>query len=59
MAIYIIRHGQTEMNKAHVLQGRTDSPLNDRGIDEAEKAEVLGNNLLEIRRKEIPALRRE
>ena len=38
MAIYIIRHGQTEMNKAHVLQGRTDSPLNDRGIDEAEKA---------------------
>ena len=28
-------------------------------IDEAEKAEVLGNNLLEIRRKEIPALRKQ
>ena len=28
-------------------------------IDEAQKAEVLGNNLLEIRRKEIPALRKQ
>ena len=28
-------------------------------VDEAEKAEVLGRNLLELRRKEIPALRRE
>jgi cell division transport system ATP-binding protein len=28
-------------------------------IEEAEKAEALGRNLLELRRKEIPALRRE
>ena len=28
-------------------------------IDEAEKAEVLGQNLLEIRRKHIPALRKQ
>ena len=28
-------------------------------IDEAEKAEVIGNHLLEIRRKEIPALRKQ
>lgn len=28
-------------------------------IDEAEKAEVIENNLLEIRRKEIPALRKQ
>ena len=28
-------------------------------IDEAEKAEVIGQNLLEIRRKEIPALRKQ
>ena len=28
-------------------------------IEEAEKAEVLGRNLMELRRKEIPALRRE
>src|SRR3712207_9451847 len=27
--------------------------------DEAEQAEVLGRNLLELKRKEIPALRRE
>ena len=29
--IYIIRHGQTEKNKAKVLQGRSDIPLNDAG----------------------------
>ena len=28
-------------------------------IEEAEKAEALGRNLLELRRKDIPALRRE
>ena len=28
-------------------------------IDEAEKAEVLGQNLLEIRRRDIPALRKQ
>ena len=28
-------------------------------IDEAEKAEVLGQDLLEIRRKDIPALRKQ
>ena len=34
--IYIIRHGQTEKNKAKLLQGRSDLPLNDAGIREAE-----------------------
>jgi len=36
--IYIIRHGQTEMNGAHLLQGRSDSPLNENGIRQAEEA---------------------
>lgn len=36
--IYIIRHGQTVLNKAKALQGRSDHPLNDDGIAEAEKA---------------------
>lgn len=26
--IYIIRHGKTELNKANVLQGRSNYPLN-------------------------------
>ncbi len=36
--IYIIRHGQTILNKAKVLQGRSDHPLNDDGMAEAKAA---------------------
>ena len=36
--IYIIRHGQTEKNKANVLQGRSDVPLNEAGVRQAEEA---------------------
>ena len=35
--LYIIRHGQTAKNKAHVLQGRSDIPLNDTGRQQAIK----------------------
>ena len=35
--IYIIRHGQTEKNKANVLQGRSDVPLNEAGRQQAEE----------------------
>lgn len=36
--IYIIRHGKTELNKANVLQGRSNYPLNDEGIRQAVEA---------------------
>ena len=36
--IYIVRHGQTDMNSRKVLQGRSDYPLNDAGIAQAQKA---------------------
>ncbi len=36
--IYIIRHGQTELNSRHVLQGRSDAPLNETGIAQAREA---------------------
>ena len=35
--IYIIRHGKTELNKSNVLQGKSDYPLNDEGIKQAER----------------------
>ena len=35
--IYIIRHGQTELNNANVLQGRSDCPLNEYGIAQARE----------------------
>ena len=33
--IYITRHGQTELNKKNILQGRSDHPLNDEGRRQA------------------------
>lgn len=36
--IYIIRHGQTELNSRSALQGRSDYPLNEAGIAQAEAA---------------------
>ena len=39
--LYIIRHGQTAMNKAKALQGRSDSELNETGRAEAAAAGEL------------------
>ena len=36
--IYVIRHGQTELNSRGVLQGRSDRPLNETGIAQAREA---------------------
>ena len=36
--IYIIRHGQTELNIKQVLQGRSNYPLNEKGIAQAREA---------------------
>ena len=36
--IYMIRHGQTEMNQRQMLQGRSDHPLNENGIAQARQA---------------------
>lgn len=36
--LYIIRHGKTDMNAKMLMQGRSDQPLNDAGIGQAEEA---------------------
>ena len=36
--LYIMRHGKTDWNKRHKIQGRTDIPLNDEGRKMAEEA---------------------
>lgn len=42
--IYIVRHGQTFINKYDKMQGWCDTPLTDKGISDAKKAgEVLAN----------------
>lgn len=33
--IYIVRHGQTQMNSAHALQGRSNLPMNEHGVEQA------------------------
>lgn len=38
MKIYLTRHGQTDLNKAHLMQGRTDMPLNEHGRQQAAAA---------------------
>lgn len=35
--IYVVRHGQTDMNKEGRLQGRRGLPLNDHGKEQAER----------------------
>lgn len=36
--VYFMRHGQTDMNVAEVLQGQVDCPLNEVGINQAKEA---------------------
>ncbi|MCR5787340.1 MAG: histidine phosphatase family protein [Acholeplasmatales bacterium] len=42
MKIYIVRHGQTNLNKAHVIQGKYNEPLNEEGI---KMAQLTGESL--------------
>lgn len=37
MKLYITRHGETEYNQKHILQGNSDSPLTQKGLDGAKK----------------------
>nr|WP_010173522.1 histidine phosphatase family protein [Bacillus coahuilensis] len=41
--IYVIRHGQTDLNKERKLQGRMGLPLNEYGIHQANVLKVKLN----------------
>ena len=47
---YLVRHGQTQLNRYHRLQGITDSPLTKKGIRRARR---LGIQLQNIRFTEV------
>ena len=47
--IYLVRHGQTQWNVAHKLQGHQDSPLTELGVRQAEwLGESLANEPLDV-----------
>lgn len=46
MRLYIMRHGETDSNKAKRLQGRADNPLNENGI---RLAREVGERLADIK----------
>lgn len=44
MKIWIARHGQTNLNKQHLMQGHTDEPLNETGVQQAhEMRKMIGD----------------
>ena len=45
MKLYLIRHGETDLNKKRILQGQTNSELNDYG---RELARLTAEGLMEV-----------
>ena len=41
MLLYVVRHGETEWNTKHLVQGISDIPLNEKGIKDAYELQEL------------------
>ncbi len=57
MRIYLVRHGETDWNIVRKLQGRTDIPLNEKGIKAAQKTGEALRNVLFTRAFSSPLKR--
>ena len=45
MKLYVIRHGNTDSNALHVLNGKLDEDINDKGINQALEAAKIVKDL--------------
>lgn len=45
--IYLVRHGETEWNRERRLQGQQDSPLTEKGREQAQRAGLLLRELID------------
>lgn len=57
IVFYLVRHGQTELNLAGVVQSTSDSPLTESGIRDAERAAQALKNVLIRKAYSSPYLR--
>lgn len=46
MKLWLVRHGQTDLNKKNLMQGLVDQPLNDFGRDQARRVGKLKGDLV-------------
>ena len=47
MKLYLVRHGETDLNKAHIMQGRSLNPdLNENGVNSAKALRIELNNIV-------------
>lgn len=45
MKVWVVRHGETNLNKQKFMQGITDEPLNEIGISQAQQARKTVENI--------------
>ncbi|RBP88974.1 histidine phosphatase superfamily protein (branch 1) [Cytobacillus firmus] len=44
--IYVFRHGQTDLNKERKMQGRKEIPLNEYGLEQAQRLRDINFNFV-------------
>lgn len=54
--LYLLRHGQTLFNSKHLISGWSDSPLTEKGIEQARRAGLFFQKAMSQQLVDIYAL---